>query len=142
MSAHDYCPGHAVDGSDAPTGDASDLRAIECPVCTPHLADDDSRPVRPTEDRLAQDRLAQGGLTEGGVTLIAALGGDTTINPTPPEGMSIAACAPTDDPAYWRTIQECDATCHHPIHAFRPGRRRHLIPIEDALRYRHEPLRD
>lgn len=137
MSAHDYCPGHAPDGSNAPTGDASDLRTIECPVCTPDLTADGPRTERPTEDRLTQDRL-----TEDGVTIIAALGGDTTLNPHPPDDMSIAACAPTDDPAYWQTIQECDASCHHPIHAFRPERRRHLIPTEDALHYRHEPLRD
>lgn len=136
MSAHDYCPGHAADGSDAPTGDASDLRTIECPTCTPDLAEGEPSPTPLSAEGSAD------GPTEGGVTLIAALGGDTTLNPTPPDDMSIAACAPTDDPAYWQTIQECDASCHHPIHAFRPERRRHLIPTEDALHYRHEPLRD
>jgi hypothetical protein len=29
MSAHDYCPGHGTE----PTGDASDLRVIECSLC-------------------------------------------------------------------------------------------------------------
>lgn len=116
MSAHEYCPGH--DGIE-PTGTAADLRVIECPRCTP----------------------PHGGRTEGGVTLLAALGADTTVNPNPPEGMWIEACAPTDDPAYWRMIQDCDEGCHHPVHAFNPERMRHLIPTEDALHFRHEPLR-
>jgi hypothetical protein len=115
VSAHEYCPGHEADGSDAPSGDASDLRVIECPRCTPR--------------------------TEGGVTLIAALGGDTTVNTNPPEGMWIEACAPTDDPDYWQMIQECGSDCHHPVHAFHPERRRHLIAASDATYFRHEPLR-
>lgn len=119
MSAHDYCPGHAADGSDAPTGDASDLRTIECPRCAPGA-----------------------GRTEDGVTLLAALGGDTTVNPNPPDGMWIAACAPTDDPAYWRMIEACGDDCHHPVHAFgRSERMRHLIPTADAVHFRHEPMR-
>lgn len=119
MSAHDYCPGHAADGSDGPTGTAADLRAIECPRCTPGA-----------------------GYTEGGVRLLAALGADTTVNPSPPEGMWIAACAPTDDPDYWQMIESCGDDCHHPVHAFgHPERIRHLIPTEDAVLFRHEPLR-
>lgn len=112
MSAHDYCLGH---GGHEPNGDTSDLRRVECPRCTPH--------------------------TEEGVRLIAALGGDTTVNPNPPEGMSIDACAPTDDPDYWQAIEDCNEDCHHPIHAFHPERRRHLIPAVDAVHFRHEPLR-
>lgn len=33
------------------------------------------------------------------------------------------------DPERYRTVAVCDTTCHHPIHAFRPKRRRHT---EDA----------
>lgn len=132
MSAHAYCPGHAADGSDAPTGDASDLRTIECPVCTPELTEDGSR----------ENGSSVSAHTAGGVRLIAALGGDTTVNPNPPEGMWIAACAPSDDPDYWQMIEECGHDCHHPVHAFgHPERMRHLIPTEDAVLFRHEPLR-
>ena len=68
--------------------------------------------------------------------------GPTTVNPTPPPGLSIPACAPTADPNYWRMVEECDTTCHHPAHGFgHPERRRHLIPTRDALLYAHEPLR-
>lgn len=34
-----------------------------------------------------------------------------------------------DDPVRYRTVAVCDSACHHPIHAFRPKRRRHT---EDA----------
>lgn len=112
MSAHAYCPGH--DGAPV-TGTAADPRMIECPRCTPRTAEQ--------------------------VMLIAALGGDTTVNPNPPPGMTIDACAPTDDPDYWRDIEDCDDDCHHPVHAFNPERRRHLIPTEDAIMFAHEPLR-
>jgi hypothetical protein len=33
---------------------------------------------------------------------------------------------PTDNPAYYRMVDPCDETCHHPVHAFNPERRRHI----------------
>lgn len=36
MSAHEYCPGHGTE----PTGEPSDLRAIECPRCTEIVHED------------------------------------------------------------------------------------------------------
>lgn len=67
----------------------------------------------------------------------------TTVNPDPPEGMTIPACTPTSDPAYWRMVEPCEDTCHHPVHAFgNPERLRHLIPTADAVVFEHEPLRD
>ena len=81
-------------------------------------------------------------MTAEQVRLVAALCGDTTVNPNPPAGMTVPACAPTADPAYWQMIEECDEGCHHPVHAFgRPERLRHLIPTRDAVRYAHEPVR-
>lgn len=66
--------------------------------------------------------------------------GATTVNKNPPPGMTIPACAPTDDPAWWRMVDDCDETCHHPLHGFGDrGRRPHLIPAEDAVLFEHEP---
>lgn len=68
--------------------------------------------------------------------------GPTTVNPYPPTGMTIPACEPTEDPDWWRMIEDCDDTCHHPVHAFgSKGRRKHLIPKQDAVRFAHEHLR-
>lgn len=34
---------------------------------------------------------------------------------------------PTEDPAWWRTVEPCGDDCHHPVHAFgHPERIRHL----------------
>jgi hypothetical protein len=33
---------------------------------------------------------------------------------------------PTDDPAWYRMAEPCTDTCHHPVHAFNPERRRHI----------------
>lgn len=36
---------------------------------------------------------------------------------------------PESPDLWWRTVEPCDDTCHHPVHAFGAPRRRH---IEDA----------
>lgn len=37
---------------------------------------------------------------------------------------------PTDDPKWWRRTAPCEATCHHPVHAFgHPERLRHLVDV-------------
>lgn len=46
---------------------------------------------------------------------------------------TIPAVEPTDDPAWYRTVRECDDGCHHPVHAFgHPERMRHLIEADLA----------
>lgn len=35
-----------------------------------------------------------------------------------------------DADGYYRTLEECDDTCGHMIHAFHSGRRKHLIDGE------------
>lgn len=40
---------------------------------------------------------------------------------------TIPAVVPTEDPDWYRTVDVCDDDCHHPVHAFRPARRRHLV---------------
>lgn len=41
---------------------------------------------------------------------------------------------PTDDPAWWRTVDPCGDDCHHPVHAFgHPERLRHLEPASYVL---------
>ena len=33
---------------------------------------------------------------------------------------------PEEPGSFWRTVEPCDDTCHHPVHAFNPERLRHL----------------
>ena len=43
-------------------------------------------------------------------------------------GWTIPRVEPTDDPEWFRTVEPCEETCAHPVHAFgHPERLRHLI---------------
>lgn len=35
-----------------------------------------------------------------------------------------------DKEGYYRTLNDCDDNCHHPIHAFHPERKKHLIEAD------------
>ena len=41
---------------------------------------------------------------------------------------------PTDNPDWWRMAASCTETCHHPVHAFNPERRPHIVPSEEVVR--------
>lgn len=52
---------------------------------------------------------------------------------TAPAPWTIPPVEPTDDPAWFRTVNECGADCHHPVHALgHPERLRHLIEADLA----------
>lgn len=66
---------------------------------------------------------------------------------------TIPPVEPTDDPKWYRMVEECDDDCHHPVHAFgNPERLRHLIEanlaefalergwIEDAKGHRNDDV--
>lgn len=46
---------------------------------------------------------------------------------------------PTEDPDWYRTVDLCGTTCHHPIHAFHPERRRHLDEADFLIRHQAKP---